>query len=483
MHPKFTHRLALVALGLTACTATGGPTAKGSARPKASLGPSVVAPKASPTTTTSPSGPSPAPQASPATAGPSLPIRLGLALPASLVGAAKGRLAGEDGRVALEGDRLVALASGQIISNNSGAILSNHGASLISDQGGGLVGNHGASRRLMLNLGVTEDNLFPADRRFELWERLLIIDLADQLLKAYRLAGPKLGAWVPFTLSPELLEPPSGAELFRNFVAGQIDAAQGLPYTGLLQREGAGLHLWILRLPRAGATPAEGSPSVDLEASGAQAAIARLSSPPELRGVYAIERGAMRLEHLAGGGLRFEAGDRFLPDAQWTAKQKAIMGHQQPLARRRLGEFTLRPDGHVDVILSESVSYVLTPEGQAGPWAEVGVAGFGYVPPPQRDPGLATWVRFGAGLLGQPLPLQWVLGDQPASGPSAQVLAEYLSPAGEPLPQAPAELQSILPSWDPKLEAKIPAVPGVDEAPPDDPRLWPERPPAASLAL
>lgn len=417
--------------------------------------------------------------------GPSLPLRLGLALPGSLVGQAQARLAGEGGLVAREGTRLVAGVGGLIISNNSGTLMGNNGGSILSNNSGALISDQGSTYRLAPRaLAQAEAPLvqFPDDRRFVLWEQLVFIDLADQLLQAYAEAGPSLDAWVPFELRPVLLPPPQGSPIFNAFIQNAFAQVAPLPYLGKLVREGEGLRLWLVRLPKAGAKASEGEVALDLQAPAQGSAVTRFACPLEFREMYGLVGGAMRVELLSEGGLRFRSGDRSRPWAEMSAQTRVLVSARQPYARHRQGLIRLQPSGAAELRVAEAQRTVLAPPGQEGPWGVRFIRAFGFAGPGQSDAGIAFWQRSGEGPPSDDIPLQWTLGGQAVEGPIERVQAEYLDAVGSaPASPAPSALQSLLPAWKPEDEGLIPRMPTLADRLDLDPELAPQKPPAAIL--
>lgn len=441
----------------------------------ASSAPLLVRAEASASASASAASPSPALALS-------LPLRLGLALPASVVGAAKGHLEGVGGSVAREGTRLGLGVGGLIVSNNSGSILSNHGASLVSDQGGAALGGQAASRRLLAQRGLLQAVAFPNDPRFDLWEQLLFIDLADQILNAYAKAGPQLDRWVPFQLQATLLPTPVGQPLFEAAMQAGLQATGPLPYSGRLVREGDSLRLWFMRLPQPGAKPSEGQVALDLRAPSQGPLVARFATPQEFRVLYGLEGGAARLEHQQGGGLRLRSADRSVPWAQMSEQTRLLVSARHPVARHRVVLMREAPGGHTELRMAEAQRTELKPDLSPGPWGVRFLRAFGFAGPSQLDQGLAYWLRSGEGVPSDAIPLDW-LPTPKVPLAEGQVPAVFRDPEGSTVATPSAALQGLQPLWAQGDESLIPRMPTAEERLYQDPELAPEPPPAALLAL
>lgn len=451
---------------------------------EAAKSPGPAAPLASPATLpTLASSPLPGSPKPDAAASLSLPLRLGLSFPASLVGAAaQSRLAGEGGVVAAEGARLSVGLGGLLVSNNGGSLLGNHGGGLLG-AGAGLVAQAsagaGPAARRTLQEATIED--IKADRRVDLWLNLLFIDLPDQLLQAYAKAGPKLDAWVPFTITPVLLPPPLDSILLKAYLNQALANAQNLPYTARLARQGDGLTLWVMRLPREGAAPSEGFVTLQMSISGQGRMLTRFATPDEVAQVFGQAGAAGRLEHPPEGGLLFETGNRYRPWEEISPASQALLTPLRPVAEHRRVVVRLQPSGQAEMRLAEAQRNAVDAKGQPNPRAVRYMFTFGFVLPGQNEPGLAYWERGASSFVDDPFVLGWRIVGKPVEGPADQVVGNFISPAGVRLTQPTEALQGLLPAWRPSDDQLMPPLPGLEERLDRSPYFAPEPPPAELL--
>lgn len=448
------------------------PAARQASPAPGALGPSPVAIAKVENPASAPGSPSPSAQPDPP-ATLSLPLRLGLALPASLVGAAASlRSVGGGDRLAAVGSVLQVGRGGLLVSNHGAGIVGHNGAAIVSNHGGGAVAP--AARQLLAGEDLSD---FVNDPRLPVWASLLPVDSLDQILAAYAKAQPQANVWVPFSVQADLMPPPNASPVLDAYLQQVLGENNTWHLTGHLRTEGDRLTFWVLRLPREGASPREGTLFFDLQAS-AGGWRARLQPASELLAFMGAAASAMAVEGRPEG-VFIDSGTVMLPWAAQSPLAKAQALVEARVAERRQTLIQGQPGGAADLLIA-SIELGGRTEKQPNPKAKLFAGIFGFALGAPVDPGLAYSRRFQDLVVGQADPGPFFAeAFDPAR--AASVPFRWVDPLGARV-QAPSEaLLRLVPGGSVAWTRLAPPMPQAGEALDRLPELAPAPPPDAIL--